>query len=110
MAFMYISGSGTGKNSWFIWARVKAEAKEIFNKMKGNEFKDCYTMRHTNEMRNVSTCMKVFSAFSWLANATNAGNQMEDIGRCMISLCLEGYEKQILKCKDINIYAKRLNK
>ena len=69
-----------------------------------------YTMRYTNEKRNVSPCMKVFSAFSWLANAASAGNPMEDIGRCMISLCLEGYEKQILKCKDINIYAKRLNK
>ena len=115
MTFIYVSGSGAGKDSWFMWARVKAEAEEIFNKMKGNQFKDSYSMRpgimkYTSEMKNVSTSMKVFSAFSWLANATNAGNPMEDIGRCMISLCLEGYEKQILECKDIDICAKRLNK
>ena len=115
MTFIYVSGSGAGKDSWFMWARVKAEAEEIFNKMKGNQFKDSYSMRpgimkYTSEMKNVSTSMKVFSAFSWLANAASAGNPMEDIGRCMISLCLEGYEKQILECKDIDICAKRLNK
>ena len=115
MTFIYVSGSGAGKDSWFMWARVKAEAEEIFNKMKGNQFKDSYSMRpgimkYTSEMKNVSTSMKFYSALSWLANATNAGNQMEDIGRCMISLCLEGYEKQILECKDIDICAKRLNK
>jgi len=34
---------------------------------------------------------------------------MEDIGKCMIYLCFEGYEKQILECKDIDICDKKLN-
>ena len=115
MTFIYISGSGAGKDSWFMWARVKAEAEELFNKMKGNQFKDVYSirpgiMKYSEEMKNVNTSMKVLSAFSWLANAMNAGNPIEDVGKCLISLCLEGYEKQILECKDINICAKRLTK
>ena len=115
MTFIYISGSGAGKDSWFMCVRVKAEAEDIFNKMKGNQFKDCYCMRpgvmkYSNEMKNVSTSMKIASAFSWLANATNLGNPMEDVGKCMISLCIGGYDKQILECKDIDICAKRLNK
>ena len=115
MTFIYISGSGAGKDSWFMWARVKAEAEELFNKMKGNQFKDVYSirpgiMKYSEEMKNVNTSMKVLSAFSWLANAMNAGNPIEDVGKCLISLCLEGYEKQILECKDIDNCAKRLNK
>ena len=115
MTFIYVSGAGTGKDSWFMWARVKAEAEDMFNKMKGNQFKDSYSMRlgitkYNDEMKNVSTTMKIYSAFSWLANATNIGNPIEDVGKCMVSLCLEGYEKQILECKDIYICSKRLNK
>ena len=98
-----------------MWVRVKAEAEEIFNKMKGNQFKDSYSMRpgimkYNDEMKNVSTSMKIMSAFSWLANAANSGNLMEDVGKYMIFLCFEGYEKQIFECKDIDICAKRLNK
>jgi len=113
MTFIYVSGSGAGKDSWFMWARVKAEAEEIFNKMKENQFKDCYSirpgvMKYTDEMKNVNTTQKIYSAFSWLANAINVGNPIEDVGKCMISLCFKGYDKQILECKDIDICAKKL--
>ena len=113
MTFIYISGSGAGKDSWFMWARVKAEAEEKFNSMKGTQFKDTYSLRpgimqYSEGMKNISTSMKVLSAFGWLANATNSGNPIQDVGKCMMSLCFEGYEKQILECKDIDICAKRL--
>ena len=115
MTFVYVSGAGAGKDSWFMWAKVKAEAEEIFNNMKGNQFKDCYSMRpgimkYNNEMKNVNTTQKIYSAFSWLANTFNFGNPIEDVGKCMIYLCFEGYERQILECKDIDICAKKLNK
>ena len=115
MTFIYISRAGAGKDSFFIWTRVKAEAEELFNNMKGKQFKDCYNMRpsimkYTKEMKNVNITQKIYSAFSQLANAMNCGNLIEDIGKCMISLCFKGYEKQILECKDIDICAKRLNK
>ena len=115
MTFIYVSGAGAGKDSWFMWAKVKAEAEEIFNNMKGNTFKDSYSirpgvMKYNDEMKNVNTSMKILSAFSWLATAMNSGNPIEDVAKCMISLCFEGYEKQILECKDIDICAKRLNK
>ena len=115
MIFIYISRAGAGKDSFFIWTRVKAEAEELFNNMKGKQFKDCYNMRpsimkYTNEMKNVNITQNIYSAFCQLANAMNCGNLIEDIGKCMISLCFKGYEKQILECKDIDICAKRLNK
>ena len=112
LTFIYISGSGTGKDSWFMWARVKAEAEEEFNKLKGIQFKDNYNLRlgitkYSNEMKNVTTMHKIYGAFSWIATAMSAGNPIDDLAKCMMSLCLEGYEKQILECKDIDICAKR---
>ena len=45
MTFIYASGSGAGSDSWFMWARVKAEAENAFINMKGKQFKDCYAIR-----------------------------------------------------------------
>ena len=113
MTFIYVSGSGAGINSWFMWARVKAEAENIFINMKGKEFKDCYAvrpgiMKATEEQKNVTTGGKILGSFGWLANMMNIGNPMEDVGKCMIQLCIESYEKNILECKDIDICAKKL--
>jgi len=68
MIFIYISRAGAGKDSFFIWTRVKAEAEELFNNMKGKQFKDCYNMRpsimkYTNEMKNVNITQNIYSAF-----------------------------------------------
>ena len=112
MTFIYISGSGAGIDSWFMWARVKAEAENIFINMKGKQFKDCYALRPgimkpNNEQKNVTTSFKILGSFEWLANKINLGNPIEDIGKCMIQLCFEPYDKNILECKDIDICAKK---
>ncbi len=72
--------------------------------MKGNQFKDSYSMRpgimkYNDEMKNVSTSMKIMSAFSWLANATNSGNPIEDVGKCMIFLALKDMKNKFLNVK-----------
>ena len=112
MTFIYISGSGAGIDSWFMWARVKAEAENIFINMKGKQFKDCYALRPgimkpNNEQKNVTTSFKILGSFEWLANKINMGNPIEDVGKCMIQLCFEPYDKNILECKDIDICAKK---
>ena len=108
MTFIYVSGAGAGSNSWFMWARVKAEAENYFINMKGKDFKDCYVirpgiMKASSEQNNVSTSMKLLGYCSWMF-----GNKMEEIGKTMIQLCLSGYEKNILETKDIDICAKKL--
>ena len=113
MTFIYISGAGAGIDSWFMWARVKAEAENVFINMKGNQFKDCYCirpgiMKPNSEQKNVTTTDKILGSFGWLANAMNFGNPIDDIGKCLIQLCLGGYDKNILECKDIDICAKKL--
>ena len=112
MTFIYISGSGAGINSWFMWARVKAEAENIFINMKGKQFKNCYALRPgimkpNNEQKNVTTSFKILGSFEWLANKINMGNPIEDVGKCMIQLCFQPYDKNILECKDIDICAKK---
>ena len=107
MTFIYVSGAGAGSNSWFMWARVKAEAENYFINMKGKEFKDCYIirpgiMKAGSEQKNVSFTMKLLGLCSWLF-----GNKMEEIAKTMILLCLSGYEKNILETKDIDIFAKK---
>ena len=112
MTFIYISGSGAGIDSWFMWARVKAEAENIFINMKGKQFKDCYALRPgimkpNSEQKNVTTSFKILGSFEWLANKINMGNPIDDIGKCMIQLCFQPYDKNILECKDIDICAKK---
>lgn len=113
MTFIYISGSGAGNDSWFMWARVKAEAENAFINMKGKQFKDCYALRPgimkpNSEQKNVTTTGKILGSFGWLAQKMNFGNPVEDVGKCMIQLCIEGYDKSILECKDIDILAKKI--
>ena len=113
MTFIYISGAGAGIDSWFMWARVKAEAENYFINLKGKQYKDCYVLRPgimkpSNEQKNVTTTFKIMGSFGWLANKLNIGNPLEDVGKCMIQLCFDGYEKNILECKDIDICAKKL--
>jgi hypothetical protein len=38
----------------------------------------------------------------------NFGNPVDDVGKCLIQLCLGGYDKNILECKDIDICAKKV--
>ena len=47
MTFIYASCSGAGSDSWFMWARVKAEAENAFINMKGKQFKEGYAFRRT---------------------------------------------------------------
>ena len=112
MTFIYISGSGAGIDSWFMWARVKAEAENMFINMKEKQFKDCYAirpgiMKPNDEQKNVTTSFKILGSFGWLANKVNWGNPIEDVGKCMIQLCFEEYDKNILECKDIDICSKK---
>ena len=112
MTFIYISGSGAGIDSWFMWARVKAEAENMFINMKEKQFKDCYAirpgiMKPNDEQKNVTTSFKMLGSFGWLANKVNWGNPIEDVGKCMIQLCFEKYDKNILECKDIDICSKK---
>ena len=112
MTFIYISGAGAGIDSWFMWARVKAEAENMFINMKEKQFKDCYAirpgiMKPNDEQKNVTTSFKMLGSFGWLANKVNWGNPIEDVGKCMIQLCFEEYDKNILECKDIDICSKK---
>ena len=112
MTFIYISGAGAGIDSLFMWARVKAEVENMFINMKEKQFKDCYAirpaiMKPNDEQKNVTTSFKILGSFGWLANKVNWGNPIEDVGKCMIQLCFEEYDKNILECKDIDICSKK---
>ena len=114
MTFIYISGSGAGSDSWFMWARVNAETENYFINMKGKQFKDCYALRPgimkpNEEQKNVTTTYKILGSFGWLAQKMNMGNPVDDVGKCIIQLCIDGYEKNILECKDIDIVAKKMS-
>ena len=50
----------------------------------------------------------ILGSFGWLASTMNFGNPVDDIGKCLIQLCLGGYDKNILECKDIDICAKKV--
>ena len=66
-------------------------------------------MKPSNEQKNVTTTFKILGSFGWLANKLNMGNPLEDVGKCMIQLCFDGYDKNILECKDIVICAKKFS-
>jgi len=114
LTFVYVSGAGANKDGKLMWARVKGEAEEKFIGMKGLPFKDTYCtrlgmMRINPEMKNINTSQKIYSALSIIGKPFHISNPIQDVGKCMISLVLNGYEKQILECKDIDICARKLD-
>ena len=111
MTFNYVSGEGTDttEKSSMMWARVKGKTENDLLKL---GFRQAYMFRPGAiiPLRGIKSKTKsyqfIYDYFMWLlkiikAVAPNSIVNTTQIGLAMINSVLKGYEKSILKPKDI---------
>jgi len=107
MVFTYVSGAGTdstekGKS---MWARVKGKTENDLMKL---SFKDAYMFRpgYIQPTKGLVNTYKIYKALAPLYPAFEKlfpkyVVTLEEIGKAMINVALNGSEKKILECEDI---------
>jgi len=112
MVFIYVSGALTdsSENGKIMWARVKGKTENDLMKL---PFKGEYNFRpalmrpmpgQTNLKGYYKIIHRIFPAIRFLFPAQVS--TLQEVGRAMINCVLQGYSKQILEVKDINLMAK----
>ena len=116
MTFVYVSGEGTDstEKGRMMWARVKGKTENDLLKL---GFKQAYMFRPGAiiPLRGIKSRTKsyqfMYDYFMWLvkgikAISPNSVVNTTQIGLAMINAMLKGYNKKVLKPKDIIILAK----
>lgn len=113
MVFCYVSGAGTDstENGKQMWARIKGMTENDLMKL---PFKAVYNfrpafMKPTKGAKNVKGFYKVINVlfpFFRLFSKTYFLT-LEEVGKAMINVTANGYEKNIIEVKDISDLSKR---
>lgn len=107
MTFCYVSGAGTDTTgrSRRMWARVKGETEKALQQL---PFKAVYNFRpaYIQPMRGSKNTHRFYYAFSWLYPLwrlafRNYVCTLGELGKAMIAVTLQGYEKRTLESGDI---------
>ena len=107
MTFCYVSGSGTDstEKGKIMWARVKGKTENDLLKL---PFKNAYMFRPgyiqpTKGLKNTYKIYKVISPLYPVFKLFFPGYvvTLEELGKAMINLSLDGSEIKILECKNI---------
>jgi len=113
MTFCYVSGVGTdsSEKGRTMWARVKGKTENDLLKL---PFKAAYMFRPgyiqpIKGLKNTYTIYKVVSPFYplWKTLFPKHVCTLEDVGLAMIHVVLDGSDRRILECPDINQLAKK---
>ncbi|MFC2134378.1 NAD-dependent epimerase/dehydratase family protein [Bacteroidota bacterium] len=111
MTFTYVSGVGTdstekGKS---MWGRIKGKTENDLLKL---QFKSAYMFRPgyiqpIKGLKNTYTAYKVLSPFYPLFKTLFPKYvcTLEDLGKSMINITMNGYDKTVLECRDITLSA-----
>lgn len=108
MTFCYVSGSGTDSSEIgrTMWARVKGKTENDLLKL---PFKAVYNfrpafMRPSPEAQNVKGVLKFIAALYPILRPFNKSYflTLEEVGKAMIVVTLNGYNKNILEVQDIS--------
>jgi nucleoside-diphosphate-sugar epimerase len=107
MVFCYISGSGTDstEKGRTMWARVKGKTENDLMKL---PFKKAYAFRpgFLNPTPGLKNTLKYYAYIGWMypllkAVFPNFVSTLSELGRAMITVSRDGYERQVLEVKDI---------
>lgn len=107
MVFCYISGAGTDstEKGRMMWARVKGKTENDLMKL---PFKKVYNFRPAmlEPTKGLKNTLSLYKYFGWVAPILRllAPNQictLQQLGKSMIYVTINGYKKQILEVKDI---------
>ena len=112
MLFAYVSGSGTDstEKGKVMWARVKGKTENDLL----NLFNNAYMFRpgYINPIKGLKNTYKIYKFVAplyplWKMLFGKYVVTLEDVGKAMINVTLNGYEAKVLECKDITEAAKR---
>jgi hypothetical protein len=111
LTFCYVSGAGTDSSgtSRSMWAKVKGETE---NTILGLSFKGAYMFRpgFIQPMKGIKSKTRIYNVLYFflkplyflLKPMESFVTNTETVGRAMINVTLNGHNKNILECKDIN--------
>jgi uncharacterized protein YbjT (DUF2867 family) len=112
MTFIYVSGAGTGGSS--MWARVKGETESDLLAL---GFKRAFMFRPgyiqpQHGVKSRTTLYRVVYIVMWPFNPImrlfpGMATTTERVGRAMVEVARNGYEKKIVENRDVNLIAKR---
>lgn len=112
MVFNYVSGQGTdsSENGRMMWARVKGKTENALMQL---PFKSVYNfrpgiMKPTSGQQNIKPIFKFMaSLYPFIRTIFPIfASTLKEVGLAMIKSVLQGYDKQVLEVKDINLLAK----
>lgn len=107
MVFCYVSGAGTDatEKGKLMWARVKGKTENDLRKL---PFRSVYLFRpgFLVASRDARRTLRVYRYFRWLIPvirmlAPMRISTLDEMGRAMISVTCQGYEKPVLEVPDI---------
>lgn len=113
MAFFYVSGVGTDstETSRSKWARVKGKTENDLMKL---PFRQVFAYRpgYIHPTKGLKHAHKLYRYLSWIfpigrAIAPNAFCTLEELGRSMIYLAKNGFDRNVIEGRDIIELAKR---
>jgi uncharacterized protein YbjT (DUF2867 family) len=112
MVFDYVSGQGTDstEKAKMMWARVKGKTENALMQL---PFKRVYifrpgVMKPSPGQQNIKPIFKfTASLYPFVrAIAPNFASTLKEVGLAMIHSVTQGYDKQVLEVKDINLLGK----
>lgn len=112
MVFSHVSGQGTdsSEKGRMMWARVKGKTENALMQL---PFKAVYNfrpgiMKSTPGQQNIKPIFKFMASFYPFIRTIfpNFASTLKEVGLVMIKSVLQGYNKQVLEVKDINLLAK----
>ena len=107
MVFCYISGAGTDstEKGRMMWARVKGKTENDLMKL---PFKKVYNFRPAmlEPTKGLKNTLSLYKYFGWIAPilrllAPNQISTLQQLGKSMIFVTINGYKKQNFDVKDI---------
>lgn len=110
MTFCYVSGGGTNSESKQMWARVKGKTENELLKL---TFKAVYNfrpafMKPSKGAKNVKGFYKVIDVLYPFFRLFNKAYflTLEEVGKAMINVTINGYDKNTIEVKDIALLSK----
>lgn len=113
LVFCYISGAGTDstEKGRLMWARVKGKTENDLQKL---GFKETYLFRpgFLEPTQGLKNTLPYYKYVGWLSPFLRLFfpgtiSSLAQLGRAMIEVALNGYEKNIIEVKNIKILANR---
>lgn len=104
LTFVYLSGAGNYNNTKQMWVRVKKSTEDALTAL---PFKGAYNFRPAimwryKGQKHIQAMQYIFWTMYPLVKLAGMWNTMSEVGRAMIAVAKDGYDKPTIECRDIS--------